>query len=88
MAAVAVESDRPEQVRAARSETRATVPVYLAPPETSRSFGAVGAGLPLHILIDDRGRVAAVVRGRGRAILDRLARQAEGLLDAFDVGAF
>jgi hypothetical protein len=82
MAAVAVEADRPERVRAARSATRANVPVYLASTETIRAFGAVGGDLPLHILIDDEGRVAAVVRGRGRVILDRLARQAEGLLDA------
>ncbi len=84
MAAVAVEADRPEQVRAARSEARASVPVYLAPPETIRSFGAVGADLPLHVLIDDEGRVAAVARGRGRAILDRLTRQAGALLDALE----
>lgn len=82
MAAVAVEADRPEQVKAARSEALASVPVYLAPPETIRSFGAVGADLPMHVLIDDEGRVAAVARGRGRALLEGLIRQAGDLLDA------
>ena len=84
MAAVAVEADRPEQVRAARSESRASVPVYLASPESIQSFGAVGADLPLHLLIDDEGRVAAVARGRGGAILERLTRQAGDLLDALE----
>lgn len=81
MAALAVESDRPEWLRDAVSATKASLPTYLVSPETRRSFGAGPRHLPLHVLIDPTGRVVAVAQGRGPAVLARLADQAERWLD-------
>ncbi len=81
MAALAVESDRPELLRAAAEAANATLPTYLAAPETRRSFGAGPRHLPLHVLIDPTGRVGAVAQGRGPAALTRLADQAGRWLD-------
>jgi hypothetical protein len=84
MAAAAVDSAHPEQVRAAVAEAGTSLPVYLAGPETCVRFGAGGADPPLHLLVDPRGRVAAVARGSGRETIDRLASQARGWLDEID----
>src|SRR4051794_36293045 len=62
MPAVAIEADPPEPVRAVLAETKAGLPVYLAPAETRRAFGATGRHLPFHLLIDENGRVGAVSR--------------------------
>jgi hypothetical protein len=80
MAAVAVESGSSDRLRAALTASHATLPAYLASPATSRAFGAEGTDLPLHFLIDETGRVAAVSRGGGPS-LDRLADKAETWLD-------
>ncbi|MFO0950679.1 MAG: alpha-L-fucosidase [Isosphaeraceae bacterium] len=85
MAVAAVETDRPELVRKALDASGATVPVYLATPETLRSFGAEpGSTLPLHVLLDEEGKVATLARGGGEAQLDRLAGMAERWLDELD----
>jgi len=85
MAAAAVESDRPEAVRSALAGVKATLPVYLAPPETRRAFGAEAvANLPLHLLIDESGKVGAIAHGGGDATLSRLADQAERWLDELE----
>jgi hypothetical protein len=84
LAAAAVDSAQPEQVRAAVAEAGTSLPVYLAGPVTCGRFGAGGADPPLHLLVDPRGRVAAVARGSGRETIDRLASQARGWLDEID----
>lgn len=81
MVVAAVESDRPEVVRAARDAARTTIPVAVAPPATRRAFGAEGRGLPIHVLIDEEGRVVALARDRDEASLERLTNQAERRLD-------
>jgi hypothetical protein len=80
MAAVAARPDRPEIIRAAISASRSSVPVYLATPETLRAFGARRSPLPLHVLLDPTGRIAAVSQGRDPAIIARLADRASGWL--------
>jgi len=77
--AAAVDADRPGRLAGVRAAARAGRPVYLATPGTRRAFGVAGA--PLHLLIDESGRVAAVARGWGEATLDRLARQAGAALE-------
>lgn len=77
MAALAVEADRPDRLRAAVAASGATVPAYLASPETCRAYGADPGLLPLHVLLDPTGRVAAVAQGRGAATLGRLAERTE-----------
>ena len=64
MVTAATNSDQPERVRAALAEIHATVPAYLAGPETLRRFGAELADPPLHLLVDGEGRIAALVRAR------------------------
>jgi hypothetical protein len=84
LAAAAVDSAHPEQVRAAVAEAATSLPVYLAGPETCGRFGAGDADPPLHLLTDPRGRVAAVARGSGQETIDRLTSRARGWLDAID----
>lgn len=81
MTVAAVESDRPELVRAARDAARTSLPIVVARPATRHAFGAEGSNLPLHVLIDENGRVAAVAHGRADSSLSRLADQAEHRLD-------
>jgi hypothetical protein len=81
MAALDVESDRPDRLRAAVAAAGTTMPTYLAAPETCRAFGVDLGRLPLHILLDPSGRVAAVAQGRGAPTLNRLGDQAERWLD-------
>ncbi len=80
MAALAVEADRPDRLHEAVARSGATLPTYLATPETSRAFGVDPTHLPLHVLIDPTGRVAAVALGGGASTLGRLAGQAERCL--------
>ena len=82
--AAAVDADRPGRVAGVLAAARAGRPAYLATPGTRRAFG-VGEP-PLHVLIDESGRVAAVARGWRDATLDRLARQAGAALDVADPG--
>jgi hypothetical protein len=84
MAAAASESDRPAIVRAAVAAAKAEVPSYLASPETLRAFGATAGDLPLHVLLDPNGRVAAVARGRDPITINRLADQADRALRVID----
>ena len=74
----------PTRRREAMAEVHATLPVYLATPETRRRFGVQDADPPLHLLIDERGQVAALARGAGQATIDRLASQARAWLDELD----
>jgi hypothetical protein len=60
------------------------LPVYLATPETTRAFGAHARHLPLHILIDETGRVGAVAHGMSAETLAHLGEQAETWLDALE----
>jgi hypothetical protein len=81
MVAVAVDGDPPDRLREALAASRSRPPTYRATPETRRAFGATGRDLPIHLLIDETGRVAAVARGGGPDTLARLAEQAERRLD-------
>lgn len=80
MIAVAVDRHDPAKLRAAKG----AVPVYLATPETLRSYGVASARLPLHILIDDDGHVGVIAQGADPETVSRLARQAELWLDAIE----
>ena len=82
--AAAADSNHREQARAAVARSKADLPAYLAAPETLHAFGARPANLPLHILLDPSGRVAAVARGRDQATLSRLADKAEKELDEIE----
>jgi len=84
MAALAADPARPELLRAAVAATKATLPAYVASPETLRSYGATPAHLPLHVLIDVDGRVGVVAQGHGPAVLARLADQAARWLDELE----
>jgi hypothetical protein len=63
---------------------KARLPVYRATPETRRAFGADARHLPLHVLIDESGRVGAVAQGMRPETLARLTKQAEASLDALE----
>jgi hypothetical protein len=82
MFAVAVEADGAAPVRSAKAAAGTTVPTYLADPATRRAFG-VGRP-PLHVLLDEEGRVAAVATGSDPATFDRLRRRAEALLQEIE----
>ncbi len=84
MAALSIESNHPDRLRAAVKATGVTLPTYLAAPETQRAFGISSGRLPLHILLDPNGHVVAVAQGRGAATLRRLVDQAERWLDEID----
>jgi hypothetical protein len=84
MVAAALDPAQSERVREALAEVHATLPVYLATPETRRRFGVHDADPPLHLLIDERGQIAALARGAGQATIDRLASQARAWLDELD----
>lgn len=84
MAAVAVDADKPGPVLKIVASCKANLPVYLAAPETRKRFGADSARLPLHLLIDETGHVAAVAQGRDGATFARLCGQAKQRLDAID----
>jgi hypothetical protein len=84
MAAAAAESDRPALVRAAVAASKADLPAYLASPETLRAFGVRHGRLPLHVLLDPSGRVAAVAQGRDPSTLARLTERARRWLDEIE----
>jgi hypothetical protein len=84
MVAVAVDRAQSESARKAMAEIHATLPVYLATPETRRRFGVQDADPPLHLLIAERGQVAALAKGAGQETIDRLASQARARLDELD----
>ena len=84
MIAVAAEPDRAQAVRAAARAAKGSVPVYLATPETLRAYGVAPGQLPLHLLIDDDGRVGVIAQGADPNTISRLAHQAEAWLDALE----
>jgi hypothetical protein len=84
MAAVAVEADHPDRVRAVLAEANVRLPVYLAPAETRRRFGATAQHVPFHVLIDETGHIGALARGDAPGVLARLARQAGQWLDEME----
>lgn len=69
--AVAVDGDP-------RASGRPALPTYLADAATVRAFGV--ARPPLHVLLDEEGRVAALAHDSSPATLGRLRRRAEDLL--------
>jgi hypothetical protein len=80
----AVEADDPDRVRAAVDASGLDLPVYLASPETLRRFGAGPSDPPLHVLIDEEGRILALARGAGRPTIARIADQARRRLTELD----
>jgi hypothetical protein len=84
MVAAAVDSTQAERARKAIAEIHATLPTYLATPETRRRFGVQDADPPLHLLIDERGQIATLARGAGPETIDRLTSQARSWLDELD----
>jgi hypothetical protein len=82
MAAVSIDADRPDLLRTALHDSGATLPAYLATPGTTRALGAEGRALPLHILIDETGRIIAILKGK--ASLDSLAEQVEERLEELE----
>jgi hypothetical protein len=84
MVAAAVDRAQSQRAREAIAEIHATLPVYLATPETRRRFGVQDADPPLHLLIDERGQIAALAKGAGQETIDRLASQARAWLDELD----
>ena len=71
-------------MRAALAKNHATLPAYLAGPETCRRFGAGPADPPLHLLSDAQGRIVAIARGGGQGTINRLETQAQGWLEELD----
>jgi hypothetical protein len=84
MVTAAIDLDQPERVRAALAEIHATVPAYLAGPETLRRLGGELADPPLHLLVDGEGRISALVRGAGQDTINRLAAQVQRWLEEMD----
>jgi hypothetical protein len=84
MLAAAVESDSPAEVRRLVSDTRTTVPVYLASTETCRRFGAITGLPPLNVLIDADGRIATLARGTSPQTIERIRDQAQKLVDQLE----
>jgi hypothetical protein len=80
----AVDAEHPERVRAALAAIHASLPVYLAAPETRRRFAAGSADPPLHVLVSPEGHIAAMARGGGPETVQRLAAQVQGWLDDLD----
>jgi hypothetical protein len=81
MVAAAADTDQTARVRAAVAESQVKLPVYLASALTLRLYGAGAGSLPLHVLIDADGRIAAIARETGTHTIERIARQAGRLLD-------
>ena len=71
-------------MKAALSRNHATLPVYLAGPETCRRFGPGPADPPLHLVSNAEGRIAAIARGGGEGTIHRLEAQVQGWLEELD----
>jgi hypothetical protein len=84
LVAAATDAHEPHLVRATLAQARATLPVYLATPETLRDFAVKQADPPLHFLIDGDGRIAAMAQGAGQETIDRLLGQARDWLERLD----
>lgn len=82
LVAAAVDVREPARVRAMLQQAGTTLPAYLASPDTAHAFGA--GGQPLHVLLDEAGRVVAVARGSDAGTVDRLIRQAEARLELIE----
>jgi hypothetical protein len=80
----AVEAGDPGSVSAVVEAGGWDLPVYLAGPETRRQFGAGSGDPPLHILIDEDGRIMVMARSASRATIERIADQARRRLDELD----
>lgn len=84
MVTAAINSDRPEAVRAALASSHATLPAYLAGPETLRRLGVDRVDPPLHVLVDGEGQIARIVRGAGLHTIDSLEKQVQHWLEEID----
>lgn len=81
MVAASLDPGPTDRWRTALAETSPDLPVFLTSDASRRAYGV--ANSPLHVLIDDEGRIVAMARGGGEN-LEALARQAERLLDEID----
>lgn len=86
LVAAAVDQGGPERLRAALAqyEGRGRLPLYRADRDARRVFGVDGADPPWHFLVDPEGRIAAIARGSGKEMIDRLAKQASRWLEAME----
>jgi hypothetical protein len=82
MAAVSIDSDRRETLKTTLAGSATTLPVYLAAPATVRALGAEGRSLPLHILIDETGRIFET--SRDGASIEELADRVEERLEEIE----
>lgn len=82
--AAAVEADRGALARSEARDAGFPRPVYLAGPETCRRFRADSADPPVHVLIDDRGRILAMARGADDGTIARIAEIARRRLDELE----
>lgn len=65
-------------------QTQSTVPVALAPPKAQRAFGAQPSKRPLHILIDDKGKILAIESGRNPDIFRNFTKMVKTRLDQIE----
>ena len=84
MVAVAIDAESAGPVLAIVGASKVSLPVYLAAPETRKRFGADVVKLPLHLLVEETGKIAAVAQGRDGSTFARLAEQARQRLDRID----
>jgi hypothetical protein len=84
MVAAAVEVDDPAKVREVVREAEFKLPVHLVGPETRRRFHAESADPPVHVLIDNDGRILATARAAGEPTISRLVELASQRLDEID----
>jgi len=84
MVAVAVDLEEPGPLLEMLANTKASLPAYLAEKQTRNRFGTDAVRLPMHLLIDETGKVSAVAQGRDGATFARLTEQTKQRLDAID----
>jgi hypothetical protein len=58
-----IDDVEPEIVRDLIATRSLRLPAYLASAETCRDYGAAAGDLPLHVVINDDGRILAITRG-------------------------
>jgi hypothetical protein len=83
MAAIAIDSAHPEPLRKALADSGSLLPTYLCDPSALGAFGINASELPLHLVLDETGRLIAISKGDGS--IDALADQVEARLELLEV---
>jgi hypothetical protein len=73
-----------DKARSILAKHHATLPVYLADPETCRRFQVGKENQPLHFLSDAQGRIAAIARGGDEGTIHRLEARVWRWLEELD----